>query len=226
MALQALNSPTSANNNHEPWSKRARSKRPRFETEEEYLAICLLMLAQGTNNKKLTAMVEDHHRDPPPPLASLSLSHKCKVCHKSFSTHQALGGHKASHRKHTGDHDHDHQPTPTPSSVVTSLSNSRVIGSKNIKAHTCSICHRSFPSGQALGGHKRRHYDGGNNNSSSAGNQSSQSQRDFDLNLPASPEFLHVDVSQLKESQLSGYHDEEVESPLVVKINHQPNYFS
>ena len=25
----------------------------------------------------------------------------------------------------------------------------------------CTICHKEFPTGQALGGHKRKHYDGG-----------------------------------------------------------------
>jgi hypothetical protein len=202
MALQTLNSPTSAHD--EPWAKKSRSKRQRFETEEEYLAICLLMLAQGGNNIKITAV---DHRSPPP---SLSLSYKCTICDKSFPSHQALGGHKASHRKQLagGSPAVDDQPT----------GKSAVVGGNVIKAHTCSICQRSFPSGQALGGHKRRHYDGGNNNNSS----SQISQRDFDLNFPAaaSPEFLHVDVDEVKESQL----DEEVEGPWVVKHN-QPYFW-
>nr|POF06567.1 zinc finger protein azf1 [Quercus suber] len=62
MALEALNSPTTATpqfhfddaNLHclDSWTKRKRSKRPRFEnapTEEEYLALCLIMLARGGN---------------------------------------------------------------------------------------------------------------------------------------------------------------------------------
>lgn len=31
---------------------------------------------------------------------------------------------------------------------------------KKLKGHECSICHRIFPSGQALGGHKRCHWTG------------------------------------------------------------------
>ena len=27
-------------------------------------------------------------------------------------------------------------------------------------AHECNVCGKAFPTGQALGGHKRRHYDG------------------------------------------------------------------
>lgn len=86
-----------------------------------------------------------------------------------------------------------------------------VVISQSGKSHTCSICFKSFSSGQALGGHKRCHYDGGNNgngNGSSSNSsvevvggsdvsdvddeRSSEEQsatigghRGFDLNLPA-----------------------------------------
>ncbi|GLU20119.1 hypothetical protein SLE2022_363330 [Rubroshorea leprosula] len=151
MVLEALDSPSSAPPllHHddidlrclEPWGKNKRSKRPRIEnppTEEEYLALCLLMLARST----------DHNSPPSPPM--LELSYKCSVCHKTFSSYQALGGHKASHRKLIGA---DEQPTnfsTTPSSDGTSVNSSG-------KTHSCSICYRTFSSGQALGGHKRCH---------------------------------------------------------------------
>ncbi|KAL7195124.1 hypothetical protein ACSBR1_035357 [Camellia fascicularis] len=74
-------------------------------------------------------------------------------------------------------------------------------------AYECFICHKSFPTGQALDGHKRCHYNGGNNNSttiansgagsgvtSSEGANSSHVHREFDLNLPALPEFLTMSV--------------------------------
>nr|ADE75910.1 unknown [Picea sitchensis] len=32
--------------------------------------------------------------------------------------------------------------------------------SEKVKGHECSICHKIFPSGQALGGHKRCHWTG------------------------------------------------------------------
>ncbi|XP_055821325.1 zinc finger protein ZAT10-like [Solanum dulcamara] len=102
MALEALNSPTTttppsifqfqnntSQNYLESWTKgKIRSKRPRsfvmeeqqpiISEDEEYLALCLLMLARNSKNNDL---------------------YKCSVCGKCFGSYQALGGHKTSHRK-------------------------------------------------------------------------------------------------------------------------------
>ncbi|KAE8704108.1 BTB/POZ domain-containing protein NPY2-like [Hibiscus syriacus] len=223
MALETLNSPTSAPpllGHHdivelhcvEPWMKRKRTKRPRTEnppTEEEYLALCLLMLAQGTTST--TAKSSFNH-------------YKCKVCNKGFPTYQALGGHKSSHRKLVVGAD-EHPTTTAPAedkfstaAIATTTKNSPppVANNQGCKIHTCSICYKTFSSGQALGGHKRCHYDTGNGSSSnnnSGGDgvkSSSQSQRDFDLNLPAGPEETSIDNVHRK-NKLAGK-DEGVES--------------
>ncbi|KAL4379914.1 hypothetical protein GQ457_02G008320 [Hibiscus cannabinus] len=238
MALETLNSPTSAPPllHHddivdlhcvEPWTKRKRTKRPRIEnppTEDEYLALCLLMLAQGT-----TATTGSKSNNPSA-AAKSSLSHyKCKVCSKAFPTYQALGGHKSSHRKLVVGAD-EHPTTTAPAEDKFSTSGAVIattatisppppmLNSQGGKTHTCTICYKTFPSGQALGGHKRRHYDAGtgsssNNNSGGDGvKSSSKSQRDFDLNLPAGPEETSIDDVHRKH-RFSG-NDEEVESPL------------
>ncbi|KAE8664991.1 Zinc finger protein ZAT11 [Hibiscus syriacus] len=66
----------------------------------------------------------------------------CKTCNKRFSSFQALGGHRASHKKPmlTGG---DAPEIP--------------VSPKNPKTHECSICGLEFAIGQALGGHMRRH---------------------------------------------------------------------
>ncbi|OIV96366.1 hypothetical protein TanjilG_09793 [Lupinus angustifolius] len=216
MAMEALKSPTFAatttatttsplkfdeDNLHylesAPWAKRKRSKRSRMDhhhhhhrscTEEEYLALCLIMLSA---DKTHTIPA------PSPPLATeeSKLSYKCSVCNKAFPSYQALGGHKASHRKLAGANGGEDQPT---SSAVTTTSATTASSKGGNKTHECSICHKSFPTGQALGGHKRCHYDGGAGNSSvvtasegvgSTHTVSHSHQRDFDLNLPAFPDF-------------------------------------
>ncbi|KAL2324273.1 hypothetical protein Fmac_023331 [Flemingia macrophylla] len=236
MALEALNSPTAATGDHfrstyqdqdqdqdqeevdlhlrEPWAKRKRSKRPRFETEEEYLALCLIMLAHGGNTTTSQPSHKDHRPSPP-----LKLTHRCTVCNKAFPSYQALGGHKASHRKSSSD------STASASAVANDAVSASAAGAGRM--HECSICHKAFPTGQALGGHKRCHYDGGNNanNSGAAATSSSSSShalRGFDLNLPAPlTEFwspLGLDSGKKEAEQ-------EVESPLPVTAAKRPRLF-
>ncbi|PIN12402.1 hypothetical protein CDL12_14978 [Handroanthus impetiginosus] len=214
MALEALNSPTtptppSFQFEVEPWTKGKRSKRPRTEpTEEEYLALCLIMLARGGAASASTSDVVPHQKNsqtqtrPPPrpvmaPVDSSKLVYKCSVCNRAFGSYQALGGHKASHRKLSAGSGGDENST---TSAGTTISSAAASGGGSGRIHECSICHKCFPTGQALGGHKRCHYEGtpGNNHggatgssavTSSEGVGSTASHRDFDLNLPALPDF-------------------------------------
>ncbi|KAE8670473.1 Zinc finger protein ZAT12 [Hibiscus syriacus] len=68
----------------------------------------------------------------------------CKTCNKRFSSFQALGGHRASHKK--------------PRLMVEDAP----VSPKKPKTHECSICGLEFAIGQALGGHMRRHRAAGN----------------------------------------------------------------
>ncbi|KAJ3669848.1 hypothetical protein LUZ60_010172 [Juncus effusus] len=131
---------------------------------------------------------------PVPAQAQIS-EYKCSVCGKSFSSPQALGGHKASHRK----------PTQGDNEPALSGSGSTGTGTAGTgRVHKCMICFKEFPTGQALGGHKRRHYDGGAGTSDAA----STGQRGFDLNIPAVPDFDRFGRR---------WEEEEVQSPLALK---------
>ncbi|XP_048496462.1 uncharacterized protein LOC104905560 [Beta vulgaris subsp. vulgaris] len=127
---------------------------------------------------------------------------ECKACKRTFNSHQALGGHRASHKKVKGcyaakmdqvlyqDHhcsinnngdnednnlavlgsDQDHLITKScttyqlENNYGASPSLPLVISKRpKSKVHECSICHRVFSSGQALGGHKRCHWITSNN---------------------------------------------------------------
>ncbi|XWS28879.1 hypothetical protein CRYUN_Cryun25bG0109500 [Craigia yunnanensis] len=65
----------------------------------------------------------------------------CKTCNKSFSSFQALGGHRASHNKLR----------------LTGRFPEMSVSPKKPTTHKCSICGLEFPIGQALGGHMRKH---------------------------------------------------------------------
>ncbi|KAL6578256.1 hypothetical protein OROMI_010584 [Orobanche minor] len=128
-------------------------------TEEEYLAFCLTMLAcggGGTSTYAEAATPESQmHLTPPPsvmaPSDSSKLVYRCSACDKAFASYQALGGHKARHRKLNARVD-EHSTT----SVSAAAATSSAATSGDGKTHECSVCHKCFPMGQALGGHKRR----------------------------------------------------------------------
>ncbi|XP_051124197.1 zinc finger protein ZAT10-like [Andrographis paniculata] len=218
MALEALNSPTAAtasfqfdNGAFEAWTKGKRSKRPRSEpTEEEYLALCLIMLARGGAGAVMPrhGVVVPAPPRPPVPADSSKLVYKCSVCNKAFGSYQALGGHKASHRKLTGGGDEQSTTSASASGSVGAAAATTAVGGRT---HQCSICHKCFPTGQALGGHKRRHYDGGAHSNAAAttseGVGSTASHRaEFDLNLPAQPDHFWPRFGAAGEDEVSSPH--------------------
>nr|GLL40215.1 zinc finger protein ZAT12-like [Ipomoea trifida] len=66
---------------------------------------------------------------------------ECKTCSRQFPSFQALGGHRASHKR----------PRTAAMGEVPPSSPAKP------KTHECSICGQEFGIGQALGGHMRRH---------------------------------------------------------------------
>ncbi|GAV78118.1 zf-C2H2_6 domain-containing protein [Cephalotus follicularis] len=156
--------------------------------EEEDMANCLILLAQGQSLDSL----------PPPKQSDNDMgNHKfnsrrfmetvnpigggkagyyvyeCKTCNRTFPSFQALGGHRASHKKPKAmveerrnfviSSDEEEGNFKNISSLSLQLStNKGVYNSSNnsnnkSKVHECSICGAEFTSGQALGGHMRRH---------------------------------------------------------------------
>ncbi|GMP22912.1 hypothetical protein CsSME_00000713 [Camellia sinensis var. sinensis] len=96
------------------------------------MANCLMLLSRSTGT------ISDSTTTSP------SRVFECKTCSRQFPSFQALGGHRASHKKPRlmggGD-----------MNIITQSSPPKP------KTHECSICGLEFAIGQALGGHMRRH---------------------------------------------------------------------
>nr|GMC55294.1 zinc finger protein ZAT9-like [Ipomoea batatas] len=180
--------------------------------------------AQGSSDKRKQKRIErdDEFDQNEVWFSSLDSEKKirfeCSTCNKSFHSYQALGGHRASHKKAKdgSDKNTDHFSAAADISEQHSILGfaDKVVvesSSKKIKVaahHECPICFKIFPSGQALGGHKRSHLIA----EAKANQQPTQiiqkpssvpETRDFlDLNLPAPIEEEEED----KEShQSSGF---------------------
>ncbi|CAK9217282.1 unnamed protein product [Sphagnum troendelagicum] len=98
------------------------------------------------------------------------MKYECTTCKRIFKSHQALGGHRASHKK------------PCHYLAVAKDDNEEMFSiARKSKGHECSICHRVFNSGQALGGHKRCHW--GHHQVSNPKREVLE--RELDLNMPA-----------------------------------------
>ncbi|XP_047325160.1 zinc finger protein ZAT3-like [Impatiens glandulifera] len=79
---------------------------------------------------------------------------ECSSCRKVFASHQALGGHRASHRNVKGCFANDYN-------IISGGDDDVYVEElmRDQDIHKCSICSRVFSSGQALGGHKRCHWE-------------------------------------------------------------------
>ncbi|CAK9181930.1 unnamed protein product [Ilex paraguariensis] len=144
-------------------------------SEEEDLANCLVMLSNKTFDSSIKEETKANE--------TAKGTFQCKACKKVFNSHQALGGHRASHKTVKGcfasrfdnlndeqgfitiTNDHDQYFTPIKSVTAPSLDLNHpaqypfaTMSKRKTKVHECSICHRVFSSGQALGGHKRCHW--------------------------------------------------------------------
>ncbi|GER28055.1 zinc finger family protein [Striga asiatica] len=109
------------------------------EEEEEDLANCLVMLSNRQLDEKGPAF-------------------QCKACKKIFTSHQALGGHRASHKKVKGCFAARPEVAEDSGRAEDGLITAARPAKRGKKMHECSVCRRVFTSGQALGGHKRSHW--------------------------------------------------------------------
>nr|DAD46558.1 TPA_asm: hypothetical protein HUJ06_016495 [Nelumbo nucifera] len=136
------------------------------------------------------------------PSSGLGCRYECLSCKRVFDSHQALGGHRASHKNVKGcfaiarsagedgeeqrSCDHSNHDRGDQGLGLMEVKEGREEKTVVVSGHRCSVCLRVFSSGQALGGHMRCHLERGDEPSPNGLNPSTSGV--LDLNFPAPEE--------------------------------------
>nr|CAA43111.1 DNA-binding protein [Petunia x hybrida] len=147
--------------------------------EDEDMANCLILLAQSGQSHKQKFSSRKFTETATSTGKAGFYVYECKTCNRTFPSFQALGGHRTSHKKSktiaaektsTLEDHHQQQERVAQEEgefikIIPSISTQIINKGNNMqsnfnsksKIHECAICGAEFTSGQALGGHMRRH---------------------------------------------------------------------
>lgn len=148
--------------------------------------------------------------------------YECRTCKRIFRSYRALGGHRSGHKINgcgvvvkIGSHESGIESTQVLNNFSSNFDPEKLECNENVveeigffelkkgKDHECPICFKVFPSGQALGGHKRAHYIGFSANTTTKESvlakeeEVSELQIVCDLNLPVLCLENEVDVDHV-----------------------------
>ncbi|KAJ4882420.1 C2H2-type zinc finger family protein [Raphanus sativus] len=161
------------------------------DEEEQDIANCLILLSQGhslpipnheANNNNTYKFSSRRFLETSSSNGGGKAGYyvyQCKTCDRTFPSFQALGGHRASHKKPKATlslysnidvkkniYESEAVSLVTTSTIYNNNNNNKNNNNRSVavygkagsnKVHECGVCGAEFTSGQALGGHMRRH---------------------------------------------------------------------
>lgn len=151
------------------WTLRAERGRC-LEWEIAVLAAKTLMSISRSSYPKTLMADEGISESTRKTLPSAAKIYQCTTCYKTFTTHQALGGHRASHNRHRNNLEAEAMEGAAENGAVQASSKGTAVRASTVE-HKCKICNETFATGQALGGHMRRHYNVSSSTGSSESDQ-------------------------------------------------------
>ncbi|KAL8218179.1 hypothetical protein R6Q57_021552 [Mikania cordata] len=165
-----------------------RSREQELDAAMTNMANCLMLLSRGPTSNE-------------PSENAPGRVFECKTCSRQFTSFQALGGHRASHKKPRLNTDHG------------DLTHGTNLAPAKPKSHECSICGIEFSIGQALGGHMRRHRATRTNESRSSVSDDSStsivkkliSQKVFGLDLNLTPLENDFELQFMKGDDMNNF---------------------
>ena len=114
----------------------------------------MMMMSSKSTELDLLFLVGEHeekHHHKEHKKRSREFEFECNTCGRCFSSFQALGGHRTSHKRSRpidGDNNKVEEEKKKKKKMMTMMMK---------RGHECSVCGVEFERGQALGGHMRRH---------------------------------------------------------------------
>ncbi|XP_042478397.1 uncharacterized protein LOC122059589 [Macadamia integrifolia] len=151
-----------------------------------------------------------------PTTPSLSDRFKCRTCNKTFPSHQALGGHRSSHKMSknvpiitTTDVDDDLTIDPS------STGGGEESKTQAQSPYRCKICSKTFPTGQALGGHQRCHWTG---LAEAVHPSSSVASPEEDISKAGERMMLDFDLNEMPAAAMEEDDDDDVDEEVVKSV--------
>ncbi|KAG7995045.1 hypothetical protein I3843_01G088300, partial [Carya illinoinensis] len=142
------------------FSERVASSKQMMELQPESKSYSRLMI-DGKGCWRHASTASDESKSSSSSRVPSKKATECKLVAKHSNLFQALGGHRSgNHKDHNSTKLWRHRLYTIKKDIanpMVQVKETKELG-EHASLHICNICYKSYPTGQALGGHKKRHW--------------------------------------------------------------------